>query len=215
MELSLKHVKATYGLWGKHPFFYKLACIITFLGQENKLRKIAVEKLHLKKGDTVLDLACGTGLNFQYLEKYIGDAGKIIAFDYSEEMLRAARKNAAKHNWKNIEFMHGDAAELALAKKVNGVLSTLGISAIPRYKEALKKAVNALADGGRISILDASLPSGLWKTFNPLIAWIYKNWASWDYTKDIRGALKSILPNTGVEEFNGGTMYVISATKTK
>lgn len=215
MELSLKHVKATYSLWGKHPFFYKLACIVTFLGRENKLRKIAVEKLHLKKGDTVLDMACGTGLNFPYLEKYVGDTGKIIAFDYSEEMLRAAKKNSVKHNWKNIEFMQGDAAELALAKKVNGVLSTLGISAIPRYKEALEKAVNVLADSGRISILDASLPSGLWKIFNPLIAWIYKNWASWDYTKDIRGVLKSILPNANVEESNCGTIYIIHATEGK
>ncbi|MBI2638322.1 methyltransferase domain-containing protein [Candidatus Peregrinibacteria bacterium] len=213
MKLSLKHVQATYRLWGTHPFFYKLACIITFLGRENKLRRIAAEKLYLRKGDTVLDLACGTGLNFSYLEKYIGNTGKIIAFDYSEEMLCSARKNAAEHGWKNIEFLLGDAAELHLKNKVDGVESTLGISAIPRYKEALQKAVNALADGGRISILDASLPSGLWKIFNPLIAWIYKNFASWDYTKDIRGVLKSILPRVSVEEFNGGTIYIIHATK--
>lgn len=96
MKYSLEHVKNTYHVWGRHPLLYKFACILTFLGQENRLRKLTVEKLKLKKGDIVLDLACGTGLNLKFLEDAIGMNGKIIAFDYSIEMLDAAEQEAKK-----------------------------------------------------------------------------------------------------------------------
>jgi ubiquinone/menaquinone biosynthesis C-methylase UbiE len=41
-------------------------------------RKHAVEALGLQKGDTVVDLGCGTGLNFSLLQEQIGPQGKII-----------------------------------------------------------------------------------------------------------------------------------------
>ena len=144
MKYSLDQTKKIYRLWGRHPLWYKIACIITFLGKENKLRKLAVEKLELKPGNTVLDLACGTGLNHKFLEDVIGPDGTIIAFDYSNEMLTAAKQRAKENQWNNIVFIQGDAAQLSLNTKIDGVLSTLGISAIPQHKEALKKAVDVL-----------------------------------------------------------------------
>ncbi len=213
MKYTLKHVKNIYQLWGQHPLLYKFACVITFLGQENKLRKLAVKILELKKGNTVLDLACGTGLNFKYLEDAVGSNGKIIAFDYSNEMLTAAKQRAEKNNWKNIIFFQGDAAQLSLNTKVDGILSTLGISAIPQHKEALRKAFDVLGENKRISILDAQLPSGFWSIFNPLIAYIYKHWASWDYTKNISEDLQQLTVDTKTKRYNGGTIYITYGTK--
>jgi ubiquinone/menaquinone biosynthesis C-methylase UbiE len=213
MKYSLEHVKKTYHIWGQYPFLYKLVCSITFLGQQNKLRKLAVEKLELKQGDTVLDLACGTGLNHKFLENVVGPDGKIIAFDYSNEMLTPAKKRAKENNWNNIVFIQGDAAELSLNTKIDGVLSTLGISAIPQYKEALKKAIDVLKANKKISILDAQLPSGFWRIFNPLIAYIYKHWASWDYTKKIPEDLKPLVSDMKIKMFNGGTIYIIHGIK--
>src|SRR3989338_4143865 len=118
MKYSLEHAQKTYRLWGRHPFWYKIACIITFLGQENRLRKLAIEKLELKQGDTVLDLACGTGLNHKFLEDVVGHDGKIIAFDYSNEMLTAAKQRAKENKWDNIIFIQGDAAQLSLNIKI-------------------------------------------------------------------------------------------------
>lgn len=213
MEYTLEHVKKTYRTWGKHPFWYKFACIITFLGQEKKLRKLAIDKLELKQGDTVLDLACGTGLNHKFLENAVGPHGKIIAFDYSNEMLTAAKQRAKEYNWNNITFIQGDAAKLSLNTQVDGVLSTLGISAIPRHKEALKKALDVLKDNKKISILDAQLPSGFWSIFNPLIAYVYKHWASWNYTKNISEDLRQLAAHTKTEIYNAGTVYITYGTK--
>lgn len=213
MKYTLGHVKNIYRLWGKHPLLYKFACIITFLGQENRLRKLAVEMLELQKGDTVLDLACGTGLNQRFLEDAVGPHGKIIAFDYSNEMLTAAKQRAKENNWNNVIFIQGDAAQLSLDTKVDGVLSTLGISAIPQHKEALKKAVDVLRVNKRISILDAQLPSGFWRIFNPLVAYVYKHWASWDYTKNIPEELRQLVGNIKMKQYNGGTIYIAYGTK--
>lgn len=213
MKYSLKNVKKTYRIWGLHPIFYKIACFITFLGRENRLRKLAVEMLNLKQGDTVLDLACGTGLNHKFLEKAIGPTGTIFAFDYSNDMLAAAKRQAKEHNWSNIIFIQGDAAQLSLNTRVDGVLSTLGISAIPEHKEALKKAITVLKKNQLISILDARLPSGFWSLFNPLIAYVYKHWASWDYTKNIPADLGQLISNPQIKYFNGGTIYIIFGTK--
>ncbi|MBI4235602.1 methyltransferase domain-containing protein [Candidatus Peregrinibacteria bacterium] len=213
MKYSLEHAKKTYHLWGRHPLWYKIACTVTFLGQESKLRKLMVEKLELKQGDTVLDLACGTGLNFQFLENAVGSNGKIIAFDYSNEMLTAAKQRAKENNWDNIDFIQGDAAQLSLNTKIDGALSSLGISAIPQHKEALKKAVDALKNNRKISILDAQLPLGFWSIFNPLIAYVYKHWASWDYTKNIPEDLRQLISNTKTKRYNGKTIYIAYGTK--
>lgn len=213
MDYSLGHVKNTYRTWGRHPFLYKLGCIITFVGKEKRLRKLTVGKLGLKRGDTALDLACGTGLNLAFLEEAVGPEGKIIAFDYSAEMLEAAKQNALWHGWHNITFIQGDAAELVLDAKVDGVVSTLGVSAIPRHEEALRRALAALDDGKRISILDAQLPSGFWRIFNPLIAWVYRRWAGWDHTKDIPADLRRLADDVEIERFNGGTIYIAHGTK--
>lgn len=213
MEYSLAQIKKTYRAWGRHSFLYSFACIITFLGKENKLRKAAVETLGLKKGDVVLDLACGTGLNHKFLENVIGPHGKIIAFDYSNEMLTAAKQRAKENNWDNIIFIQGDAAQLSLDTQVDGVLSTLGISAIPQHKIALQKVFDTLKDNKRISILDAQLPSGFWSIFNPLIAYVYTKWAGWDYTKNIPEDVKQLTGNAQTKQYNRRTITITYGTR--
>ena len=55
-------------------------------------RRRAVESLDLRPGDTVVDMACGTGLNFQLLENAIGADGRIVGVDLTDAMLAQARQ---------------------------------------------------------------------------------------------------------------------------
>jgi ubiquinone/menaquinone biosynthesis C-methylase UbiE len=55
-------------------------------------RKCAVEALCLQKGNTVVDLGCGTGLNFTLLQEQIGPEGKIIGVDLTDAMLAEAHQ---------------------------------------------------------------------------------------------------------------------------
>src|SRR3989338_11398117 len=64
--------------------------------REYAYRKKAVEALNLSEGDSVIDLCCGTGLNFSFLQEKIGLEGKIIGVDLTDEMLEGQRKSQKK-----------------------------------------------------------------------------------------------------------------------
>ncbi len=202
-----------YRFWGTHPALYAISCAITFMFREEELRARAVQHLDIKAGDVVLDLACGTGRNFPYLQERVGTRGKIIGVDYSSEMLEAAEQTAREKRWNNVELRQGDAATFCLDEAVDAVLSTLGMSAVPRHQQALERAYAALHPGGRIVIMDALPFQGVLGVFNPLVKGIFGPLASWDYRKDIIGEMSRIFPNTTVEYHNGGTIYIATGTK--
>src|ERR1700719_1835628 len=70
----------------------------------------AVRALGLRPGDTVVDMACGTGLNFRLLEKVVGPRGRIIGVDLTDAMLARAQNRIETNGWRNISLVHADAA---------------------------------------------------------------------------------------------------------
>jgi ubiquinone/menaquinone biosynthesis C-methylase UbiE len=50
-------------------------------------------------GSVVLDVGCGTGLNFVGLEKAIGPRGRLIGIDLSSDMLARAHERVQRHGW--------------------------------------------------------------------------------------------------------------------
>ena len=65
----------------------------------------------IKRGETVVDLGSGAGIDAFLASKLIGNKGKVIGIDMTEEMLQKARKTSIAHNYKNIEFSKGDIEE--------------------------------------------------------------------------------------------------------
>src|ERR1700761_5325847 len=55
-------------------------------------RRKAVGALGLRPGDTVVDMACGTGLNFSLIQQAIGPNGRLIGVDLTDAMLDVARQ---------------------------------------------------------------------------------------------------------------------------
>lgn len=77
--------------------------LFNFIGWRINFYRIkAVDTLNLKKGDSVVDMCCGTGLNFPYLQNKVGSKGKIIGVDLSADMLRVAEKQVKNKNWENV-----------------------------------------------------------------------------------------------------------------
>src|SRR3989338_1919882 len=80
-----------YRNWTKGYDF--IANISVLIGHRiNLYRKKAVDSLNLKEGDVVVDLACGTGLNFPYLQRAVGHKGRIVGVDITDAMLEQARR---------------------------------------------------------------------------------------------------------------------------
>ena len=71
--------------------------------------------LGVQRGDRVLDMACGTGLNFPHLRELAGEGGHVLGIDLTPAMLDVARGRIARHGWKNVEVRQADAAQLPLS----------------------------------------------------------------------------------------------------
>ncbi len=132
--------------------------------REQHYRRRAVEALGLGSGDTVVEIGCGTGLNFPLLRRAVGPEGRITGVDLSDAMLEQARERVLRHGWDNIELVHSDAAAYSFPAGVNGVLSTFALTLVPEYDQVIRRAWQAVAPGGRMVVLDLKKPDGwpLW-----------------------------------------------------
>lgn len=126
--------------------------------REFTYRKKAIQGLALKPGDTVIEIGCGTGLNFRLLREVVGSEGHIIGLDLTPEMLEKARNRLELNRWTNIDLVQGDAALYRFPEKVDGILSTFAITLIPEYDRIISNGAAALAPGKRFVIMDFKLP---------------------------------------------------------
>lgn len=122
-------------------------------------REQAVEALRLAPGDTVLDLCCGTGLNFAPLQRAVGPSGRIIGVDLSEAMLRRARERTRRRGWENVDLVVADVASFAIPC-VDGVLATFALEMVPDYDDVIARVAEALPEGGRLALLGLEHPEG-------------------------------------------------------
>lgn len=121
-------------------------------------RLLTVRALGLHPGATVVDVACGTGLNFALLERAIGPGGRIVGVDLTDAMLDRARSRSRSHGWGNISLVQADAAEFDFPAGVDAILSTYALTQVPACGRVVAHAAAALSPGGRLAVLDLKLP---------------------------------------------------------
>ena len=129
-------------------------------------------------------------------------------------MLDAAKQLSKRNKWGNIRLIQGDAAQLKIIeKKFDGVVSVLGISAIPKWEKTLGRCYDVLRSGGKLVVCDARLFTGFLKFLNPLIRLIYSKFAAWDSSKNISKKMEEIFGNVEVENLNFGTFFIAVSVK--
>lgn len=85
-------------------------------------RERVIGLLRLQPGDIVLDAGCGTGLNFEPIEREIGPSGTIIGIDLSPEMLAQAREKVEANGWQNVALIEAALDEASIPRDVDAVL---------------------------------------------------------------------------------------------
>jgi ubiquinone/menaquinone biosynthesis C-methylase UbiE len=130
------------------------------IGALQPWREKAVKRLDLRRGDLVVDVGCGTGLNFALVQEAIGPEGRIIGVDLTDAMLDQARQRVAENNWNNVELVQGDAAQYEFPGQVDGVLSTFALTFVPDCARVIQHGAQALRPGRRWVVLDMAWPSG-------------------------------------------------------
>jgi ubiquinone/menaquinone biosynthesis C-methylase UbiE len=212
MAHDLEFGKRVYDWLGEHPRIYKAIRWSVCLGRERRLQQIAIDAAGLAQGDTVLDLASGAGVNHSHLEAKVGDAGKIIAVDYSSGMLDTGRARAIARGWENIEFIQADAAKLSVApSSLDGAICTFGLSAMPGESQAIKRVAAALKPGACFVVLDAKPFTGWARIFNPITGPLFKHTTNWDYEKDVIRSIRQAFGDVQLKEFNSGCNFLAVA----
>jgi ubiquinone/menaquinone biosynthesis C-methylase UbiE len=118
----------------------------------------AVQALGLRRGDSVVDIACGTGLNFSLIQHAIGPEGRILGVDLTDAMLARAQHQIATNGWSNVTLVQADAAEFEFPTGADAILSTYALSQVPECAEVIAHGAAALSRGGRWVVLDLKLP---------------------------------------------------------
>ncbi|PPK98145.1 demethylmenaquinone methyltransferase/2-methoxy-6-polyprenyl-1,4-benzoquinol methylase [Kineococcus xinjiangensis] len=144
-------------------------------------RVAGVEGLRLRPGDRVLDVGCGTGLNFPLLQRRIGEGGRIVGVDASAAMLGQAARRARRRGWGNVELVEADAtavdpAELRarLGADADGeagadaVLFTYALSLMDEWPRAWEAALRSARAGARVAVVGMAVPTGAARLLSPL-----------------------------------------------
>lgn len=117
-------------------------------------RRRAVAQLNLQGDERIAIVGCGTGLDLELLPRGV----RIVAVDFNESMLRAARRRAARLD-RDIDFRLMDATALDFDDETFDVVLLHLVLAVSRDPIAIASEVErVLRPGGRVSIYDKFLP---------------------------------------------------------
>jgi acyl dehydratase/ubiquinone/menaquinone biosynthesis C-methylase UbiE len=172
-------------------------------------RRRAISQLRLQPGDVVLDVGCGTGLNFERIQAAIGPGGRLIGIDPSPEMLAAARARVKEAGWANVTLLQASAEEAVVPGPVDAVLFAFTHDVV-QSPEALANLLGQARPGGRVA---AAGPK--WSTVAPQLNPVVWQVAS-QFVTTFEGfrrpwaELERAVPGLAVEEAYFGCVYLAS-----
>ena len=139
-------------------------------------RAAGIPGLRLGPGDLVVDVGCGTGLNFPLLRRAVTDTGEVVGIDASERMLATARRRLGDEG-PNVELVAHDAKALGVLRgagriferrRADAVLFTYSLSLMNPWRQAWTGALSLARPGARVVVVDMARPVGAARLLTPL-----------------------------------------------
>lgn len=182
----------------------------------------AINRLKLSENQIVLDVACGTGQNFEYFQKGLQGTGLIIGMDFSDGMLKKAEQKVKQEGWENVMLVHGNAEELTLPflcnqlsidprkLRIDAVICSLGLTTMLNWHLVIENMVHAVKEEGKVVVMD-------WYMKKLTLRGRAVNWVgqadirrpTWHYLQ------KEVESFTMDNRFHYGDVFVASGTKRK
>lgn len=164
------HAALMDGVYRYQRLFYDATRKYYLLGRDR-----LITEMRAKPGETVLEIACGTGRNLQLIGKRYPQT-RLYGMDISEQMLISARnKLGAEANLAQADACNFDPQALWEQPKFDHIVLSYCLSMIPNWQASLAEAQRHLAPGGAIHVVDFGDQAGLPDWFKRILsAWLAK-----------------------------------------
>jgi len=162
-----------------------------------------VDAIHVKQGDTIIDVGAGKGVWLPIWSVVVGPTGRVIAEDIDKQSLDRARKAGSEQKLTNVEFVQGTSHDPVLPERCADLIVVM--DAYHEFEfpaEMLAHISRALKDAGRLAIIDFYKPDKLVSTLPP----------PWHIRLDKNDAIHEIescgFRLLSVEDHLGGKQYI-------
>lgn len=123
----------------------------TFLDESHRLIRL----LNIRPGERVLEIGCGSGRNFEMIQRHLKCTGELTGVDSSAPVLRKALERTQNKGWKNVLLIDHEYGREPIAEgRSDVVLLSFWLSTVSNWKWALDCAHAELRYGGRIGVVD-------------------------------------------------------------
>lgn len=148
---------------------YDLANSVLSAGVHKSWRTKLLKLSSLKEGDSVLDVATGSGDLAFLIRQELGKSGSVTGLDFSSEMIAVAKEKQIKRKEKlsegskdegaSLDFIIGDALDLPFPDNSFNLLTiSFGIRNVDDVSKALSEFLRVLKPGGELFILEFGQP---------------------------------------------------------
>ena len=138
------------------PVYDRLNTVMT-LGADARWRRAAVAAAGLHSGDTVVDVACGTGKLAAALAERVGPFGRVLAIDASRGMIDRARTEFS--DLVQLEFRQANALRLpARQGEFDAATIAFGLRNLADFDTGFRELSRVVRPGGRVVCLELTVP---------------------------------------------------------
>lgn len=136
-------------------------------------KRFTIELSAVRGGQSVLDIAGGTGDLAAKFADIVGPTGRVVLADINESMLNVGRDKLLDHGYQgNLEFVQADAQYLPFPDDSFDCVSiAFGLRNVTDKDLALRSMLRVLKPGGRLLVLEFSKPA------NPLLEKAYDSYS--------------------------------------
>lgn len=117
---------------------------------------------NIQEGNHLLDLGSGAGNDCFVARSLVGETGKVVGIDFTDEMLKKANTNLEKLGYTNIEFVKGDIENMPLKNdSFDVVISNCVLNLVPSKERAFSEIYRVLKSGAHFCVSDVVIKGEL------------------------------------------------------